>query len=310
MIVGLIDVDSHNYPNFALMKISAYHKAQGDTVEWAKKVSLFDRVEYDVIYCSKIFTFSPDIDTKEYIAKEWKFGGTGYDIKSKLQQDIEDCRLMDYTIYPQYPFSIQFFSRGCIRHCPFCLVHDKEGYIHNATPHDLNPNGKWIEIFDNNFFANPNWRDAAEYLLKVNKPVNFHGVDVRIMDEEQAEFLNKLKHQGSIHIAWDLPQIDLRPQLEKMVKYIKPYKISCYILVGFNSTKEQDLFRARELKKLGIVPFAQAYRDFNNDRIPTQYERDFCRWCNSRALFKSADFLQFMPRKGFVCSYYFDNAEC
>jgi len=159
---------------------------------------------------------------------------------------------MDYSIYPQYPFSVQFFSRGCIRHCPFCLVHDKEGHIQSVTPHDINPNGKWIEILDNNFFANPNWRDAAEYLMKLNQPVNFHGVDVRIMDEEQ------------------------------------------------------DLFRVRILKEMGIVPFAQAYRDFENKRQPTQYEKDFCRWVDNRILFKSMDFMDFEPRKGFKCSSYYE----
>lgn len=306
MKIGLIDVDGHNFPNFALMKISGYHKALGDDVEWAEPISLFSTKEYDRIYASKIFTFSPDVDYTQYRYKELLKGGTGYDIKSKLQPEIEDCRLMDYSIYPQYPFSVQFFSRGCIRHCPFCLVHDKEGKIHNVTPHELNPNGQWIEVLDNNFFANPQWREAAQYLLDQGQPVNFHGVDVRIMDEEQAAFLNKVKHKGTIHIAWDLPQLDLRPQLEAMCKHIKPSKISCYILVGFNSTKEQDLFRARTLKSMGIVPFAQAYRDFENKRTPSQYEKDFCRWCDNRFLFKAMDFMDFSPRKGFVCSSYFE----
>lgn len=301
--IGLIDVDGHNFPNFALMKISAYHKSIGDEVEWA--VPMFG--EYDVIYASKVFTFTPDFNKLEYHTKEWRLGGTGYDIRSKLPPPIEECRLMDYSLYPQYPFSIQFYSRGCLRErrCAFCLVWAKEGEIQSVTPHQLNPNGQWIEILDNNFFANPNWREAAEDLLRIGQPVNFHGVDVRIMDEEQAEFLNKIKHKGSIHIAWDLPKIDLRPQLEAMIKYIKPYKITCYILIGFNSTKEEDLFRARTLKAMGIVPFAQAYRDFKNKRKPTQYEKDFCRWCDNRYLFKKFDFMDFEPRKGFKCSEYF-----
>lgn len=132
-------------------------------------------------------------------------------------------------------------------------------------------------------------------------------VDGRIMDEEQAAFLNEIKHVGNIHIAWDLPQMDLRPQLEKMCKYVHPSKITCYILVGFNSTKEQDLHRARVLKELGISPFAQAYRDFENKRKPSQYELDFCRWCNKRQIFNTCDFPDFRPRKYFKCSRYFNN---
>lgn len=306
MKIGLIDVDGHNFPNFALMKISAWHKAQGDDVEWARPRELFGTEEYDVIYASKIFTFSPDFDARQYVCKKLVKGGTGYDIKSRLPEPIEECRLLDYTIYPQYEFSVQFFSRGCIRHCPFCLVHNKEGKIHSVQPHALNPRGKWIEILDNNFFANPEWRKAAQYIKDAGQPVKFHGVDVRIMDEEQAEFLNEIKHVGNIHIAWDLPQIDLRPQLEKMCKYVNPSKITCYLLIGFNSTKEQDLNRARVLKDLGIKPFAQAFRDFKNERTPSLYERDFCRWCNKRQIFSTCDFLDFKPRKNFKCTKHFE----
>ncbi len=150
MKIGLIDVDGHHYPNFALMKLAAWHRAHGDEVEWAD--AMFGS-EYDRIYRSKIFTFTPDDNTP------WKCevinGGTGYDIKSRLPEAIERSTAMDYTIYPQYDFSIQFFSRGCIRKCPFCLVNAKEGLIHPVEPAQLNPNGRHIEVLDNNFFCKP-----------------------------------------------------------------------------------------------------------------------------------------------------------
>lgn len=301
MKIGLIDVDGHNFPNFALMKISAWHKNACNEVEW------YDPMfggHYDKVYMSKVFTFSPDYPfpiNADVVVR----GGTGYDIKSRLEDEIEACRLMDYSIYPQYKFSIQFFSRGCIRHCPFCLVHDKEGGIQPVTPHELNPQGQHIEILDNNFFANPNWHEAVDYILDKGQKVKMHGVDVRIMNEEQAKALNQMKHVGTINIAWDLPKMDLRPQLETMVKHVNPNKIACYVLIGFNSTKEQDLYRVRTLKEFGIVPFAQAYRDFNNERVPTQYEKDFCRWCDNR-FFRGIDFMDFEPRKGFKCSKYFE----
>lgn len=232
-------------------------------------------------------------------------GGTGYDIKSRLHDDIENFSGLDYSIYPQYPFSVQFYSRGCIRNCPFCLVHDKEGFIHPVSPMQWNPDAQWIEVLDNNFFANPLWRDAVEDLKKQRLPIKFHGVDVRIMDAEQTEALNTLRLKGYIHIAWDLPQIDLTPQLEMMVQYINPKKIACYVLVGFNSTREQDLFRLRTLKRLGILPFVQPYRDYTTNRQPTQYEKDLGRWANRAWLFKSTDFLDYEPRKGFKCREYF-----
>lgn len=209
MNIGLLDVDGHNFPNFALMKISAWHKARGDNVEWA--LPMFG--QYHRVYKSKIFTFTPDEPTDWHC--EVIKGGTGYDIRSRLADEIESSTLMDYSIYPQYQFSIQFFSRGCLRSCPFCLVREKEGYIHPVEPVELNPNGKWIEVLDNNFFANPEWKSAIQYLLKARQPVNLHGVDVRIMDEEQAYWLNRLHLRRSIHIAWDLPQIDLTDKLQE-----------------------------------------------------------------------------------------------
>ena len=160
-------------------------------------------------------------------------------------------------------------------------------------------------VLDNNFFANPEWREAVDHLRKCNQPVKFHGVDVRIMDEEQAYALNSLRLKNGVHIAWDLPQIDLTDRLEAMTKYIKAYKIVCYVLVGFNSTREQDLFRLRTLKRLGIYPFVQAFRDYENQRKPSQYEKDIARWANRAWLFKAMDFLDFEPRNGFKCSEYF-----
>lgn len=299
MRIGLVDVDGHNFPNFALMRISGYHKGIGDDVEWADPIM----GNYDRVYMSKIFTFTPDYPY-EFDCEVIK-GGTGYDIKSRLPKEIEDSTAMDYSIYPDCNFSIQFFSRGCIRKCPFCLVSDKEGHIHRVKPVELNPNGEWIEVLDNNFFANPYWKNAIKYLIKANRPVKFHGVDVRIMTEEQVSWLNKVKLKGRIHIAWDNPSLDLTDKLEEVTKYIKPYKLMCYVLIGFNSTIEQDLHRVETLRKFGIDPFVQPYRDFENKRIPTQYEKDFARWANNKIVYRKCRFEDFEPRKGFLCREYF-----
>lgn len=300
MRIGLVDVDGHNFPNFALMRISAFHKNLGDLVEWADPLY---GGGYDKVYMSKIFTFTPDYPY-EFDCEVVK-GGTGYDIKSRLPEEIESSLVMDYDIYPDCNYSLQFLSRGCIRKCPFCLVRDKEGYIHPVDPVELNPRGEWIEVLDNNFFANPEWKSSIDYLLKANQPVKLHGVDIRIMTEEQAYWLNKLKRHGHIHIAWDLPSLDLTEKLREVTKYIKPYKMVCYVLVGYNSTKEQDLFRIRTLKEFGVCPFVQPYRDFENKRIPTQYEKDLARWANNKFFYKSCDFEEFEPRKGFKCKEYF-----
>ena len=299
MKIGLVDVDGHNFPNVALMKIASWHRQQGDTAEW---VNGFE--EYDRIYMSKVFTFTPD-DLTAYRCPDIRRGGTGYDIKSRLPDEIDRHTGLAYDLYPQYRFSVQFYSRGCIRHCPFCLVHDKEGGIHSVEPMEWNPRAEWIEVLDNNFFAAPRWREAIEDLRRQHLPVKFHGVDVRLMNEEQAEALNSVKMNGYVHIAWDLPQLDLTPQLEAMVKYIKPCKIACYVLVEFNSTREQDMFRLRTLKRLGILPFVQPYRDYTTKRNPSRYELDLARWANRAWLFKSMDFEDYEPRRGFKCREYF-----
>lgn len=300
--IGLIDVDGHNgFPNIPLMKIASYHKRKGDEVEWHDPIF---GGNYDVCYKSKVFTFSPDYLYPLHANKVVK-GGTGYDIKSVLPPPIEAVKCLDYSIYPSVKYSVQFYSRGCIRSCWFCCVSRKEGKIHPVEPMELNPHGEWIEVLDNDFFANPEWRSAVEDLERANQPVKFHGVDVRIMDEEQAYWLNRLPLKTGVHVAWDSPQIDLTDRLKAMLKHIKPYKITCYVLIGPGSTKEQDLFRLRTLKELGILPFVQPYRDFENKRKPTKYELDLARWANRAWLFKSCDFLDFSPRKGFKCNEYF-----
>jgi hypothetical protein len=138
MNIGLVDIDSHGgFPNLALMKIAAFHKAQGDSVEHANP--LFGH--YDRVYMSKIFTFTPD-----YLYSfdcEVVKGGTGYNMFTSLPDEIETMQ-PDYTIYPNCDFSIQFFSRGCIRQCPFCIVRKKEGYIHSVEPMQLNASCKTL----------------------------------------------------------------------------------------------------------------------------------------------------------------------
>lgn len=300
MNIGLIDVDN-KMANFALMRISSYHKSIGDTVSWA---SMFD--SYDRIYKSKVFSFSKD-DNSIYETKEIVKGGTGYDIKSILPVEIENHYGLDYSIYPNCNYSIQFFSRGCIRSCPFCIVREKEGFLKPVQPMNYNPKGEWVEVFDNNFFANPNWREAVDELKRNGQPVNLHGVDIRLMNEEQAAALSTLKLKQNIKIAWDLPEIDLEPKLREVVKYIKPHRLTCYVLVGFNSTIEQDMHRLNILRELKITPFVMVYRDPNNNNTIEKYHQDLARWVNKTMLFKSMRFEDYSPRKGFKCEEYFKN---
>jgi len=270
--VRLVDLDS-KMGSIALMKISSFYKDHD--IAWHSP--LMD-ADIDKLYISKLFDFTEDYQYTQG-AKQVIKGGSGYDITSKLPKEIDIIKTLDYTIYPQIDYSLQFYSRGCIRNCPFCIVRQKEGNITPVEPMELNPKGKHIEVLDNNFFANPQWKWAIEDLIKTNQKVNFHGIDARIMNEEQAYYLNKVKHYKQIHIAWDNPRDNLISQLQEITKYIKPYKIMCYVLIGYWSTPEEDLYRVEKLRELGIDPFVMPYD--KSDR----YQKDFARWVNHKAIF-------------------------
>lgn len=147
MRIGLIDVDGHNFPNLALMKISAYHKARGDSVEWWNGL-----LHYDRVYQSKVFdeTYSRD---NEFVvqADEVIKGGTGYDLKNKLPDAIEHT-FPDYGLYAIQNRAFGFLTRGCPRGCPFCIVKEKEGGKRGRSriyPSSGTVSGKsssWIQI--------------------------------------------------------------------------------------------------------------------------------------------------------------------
>jgi hypothetical protein len=267
-------------PNIAIMKLSTYHKRVGDDVDWYSH--LFDYQDTDILYVSKIFTFKPDIQYLPLKAKIIK-GGTGYDIKIKLPKEIDEITDFDYNLYPECDYSVVFTTRGCIRKCKFCVVPQKEGSIHPVKIPNLNPRSKYIKILDNNFFAYKGWRENLEILKSFNLPLDFNqGIDLRILTEEQCKVLQNSKIK-CIHCAWDnyKDKNIIIPKLEMLCKYVKPYKITCYVLVGFNSTPEEDLHRVETKRSLNVNPFVMPF----NKSDP--YQKNFARWVNHKAIFKS-----------------------
>lgn len=268
-MIGLIDIDN-KIANLPLMKIKSYY---GDCCQWYDGFS-----KYDMVYISKIFNFT---NNYEYIINSDKIikGGTGFNY-DRLPDDIEKCQ-PNYSLYPDCDYTLQRYTIGCIRHCSFCIVQNKEGKLQDVNPMNENPNGKYIYLLDNNFFASNNWKENIKHLLNYNKPVQFEGIDIRLLDEEMMIELNKIKPYKQFHFAWDNIKDNIENKLELITQIIKSYKLMCYILIGFNSTPEDDYYRVMKLREYNIDPFIMPYDRKN------KYQKKFARWVNHKAIFKS-----------------------
>ena len=203
MIVGLIDVDGHNFPNLALMKISAWHKAQGDRVEWWWGLG----GEYDLVYMSKVFdsTYTPDIP-EPLNAKRIIKGGTGYGLDNRLPDEIEHI-YPDYSIYPELTkeTAYGFLTRGCPRACDFYIVAGKEGRrsVKVADLSEWWSGQKRIELLDPNLLACPDHMNLLQQLKESGSQVNFNqGLDARFLTPANIEAINAIRLKD-IHFAWD-----------------------------------------------------------------------------------------------------------
>lgn len=283
MRVGLHDADKTGFPNFALMKISSYYKEQGDEVQIWNPIEKFDRV-----YSSKVFTFTPE---ETMLPEDTIKGGTGYGIYDKLPFFIEISK-PDYSLYPNVKHAIGFLTRGCIRKCPWCVVPKKEGDIemYEKWTNIKRPDSRDIVFMDNNVLASA-W-GLHEIVEMVGKDVRVdfnQGLDARLITPEIAFLLSKLKWIRFIRMSCDTDAM-LDTVLQAVGRLgnngVKPYRIFVYLLVQDIKSAE---FRATRLRDAGVEVFAQPYRDFENNIEPTQEQRDFARWVNHKAIFKSVD---------------------
>lgn len=281
--------DDSKIPNIAIMKISKYHKLKGDNVDWYSPIE--DMFDTDILYHSRIFTFT---DNYMYYPVSGKIekGGTGFSISKKLPEEIENITDIDYSLYPDCDYSLQFMTRGCARNCGFCVVREKEGYIHEVEPLKLNPKGKYIKLLDNNFFAFKGWEEKLKILKSYKQPIDFNqGIDIRTLTEEQAKALADVKIKA-LHCAWDnyKDKKTILRGLERITKYIKPYKITVYVLVGYENKHitETDIKRVETLREIGVNPFAMGYIDYSDPKYkPPKEIKDFCRYVNRKEIFKS-----------------------
>lgn len=280
MKVLLIDVDS-KLPNLALMKLAAHHKNDDVSLVRLKKKEQIPNEYFDKIYASCIFTRNSNIceKLKATYQDRIEIGGTGVDVKKRLPREVEKLS-PDYSLY-DIDYGIGYSARGCIRNCEFCFVPKKEGRLQQDVEISqlLSDQSKKLYLLDNNFAADPQFKNKAKWLINNEVIVDINsGIDVRVLTEEKAELLSKIKHMNYLKIAWDLKSEEkyVLKGIELLTKYIKPYKIMCYVLVGFNTDLEYDLYRINKLKELKIAPYVMVY-----NKRQDGYYKYMQRWVNT-----------------------------
>lgn len=296
MKIGLIDVDGHNFPNLPLMKISAWHKKRGDSVEWYFPFS--DR--YDYVYMSKVFSFTPDL-TDAINADKIIKGGSGYAISLKdgrecydtdapLPYEIEHI-YPDYSIYPELTrdTAYGFLTRGCPRGCAFCHVAKKEGRrsLQVADLKEFWHGQKKIVLCDPNILACRDSVSLLTQLVESKAEVDFNqGLDARLLTPETARLLSQIRIKN-IHFAWD--RYNEKEAILKGLKLFNTYVPSpnpdhhaiVYVLVNFDTTLDEDLDRIYTLRDLGFWAYVMIYDKEHSAPIYKQ----LARWCNNRKIF-------------------------
>ena len=292
MLVGLHDSDNTGFPNYALMKISAWHKAQGHTVEWWNPL-----LQYDRIYSSKVFTFTPE---DPYLPPDAIKGGTGYGIYDSLPDEIDNM-FPDYSIYPKVNYAIGYLTRGCIRNCPWCVVPKKEGKIraYRTWREIKRPDSRDIVFMDNNVLACEHGIEQMKDMVGENVRIDFNqGIDARLITPEIAELLGKLKWIEYVRVSCDTDaMLDVVLKKAQLLERggVKPWRVFVYVLVQDIPSAEK---RCVALREAGLNPFAQPYRDFTTNAEPAEELKRFARWVNHKAIFNTVPTFAEYKKKG------------
>jgi len=288
MKIGLLDIDRHNFPNLALMKLSSWYKSNGYQVEFA---TIFEH--YDKLFKSKVFSFSAN-DTTCYDAEEIETGGTGYGNFNNLPEKIEHI-YPDYSLY-NIDYSLGFSTRGCIRNCSFCIVPKKEGYIKpNAEIYEFWKDQKDLVFMDNNIVAHDFGLQQIENAIKENIRIDCNqGLDARIIakDVEIQKLLARAKWCNSgIRLACD-HKSQMEP-VKKSIEAIRSFtkrKIDFFVYTLIQDDIQDAIDRIYFMRDMyRVFPFAQPYRDFTTNREPLKIQKQLARWCNMRSIFRSVE---------------------
>lgn len=278
MIIGLHDAEREyfgreKFPNYALMKISAYHKAKGDSVEWWMPLNHYDRV-----YSSKVFEFTPE---NPYLPEDVIKGGTGYGIFQDLPAEI-DGMFPDYSIYPECDYAIGYITRGCIRKCPWCVVPKKEGRIHayrrwqDIVRTDTNK----LVLMDNNILASEYGISQLEELSHTEYRLDLNqGMDARLVTPEIADILSRIHWLKHIRFSCDQKsQIEHVKRVASLLteRGVKQSAIFIYTLI--TNDLEDDLNRIYSLRDCGnIYLYGQAEQNQSLGITPAKWQNVMAR---------------------------------
>lgn len=327
MLIAIIDSDligrtKHRFPNLVCMKLSAFHKENGDSVELKLDYNELD--QYDKVYISKVFTDTP-IDESILKLPNVKYGGTGffYDKAKPLPYEIEH-HMPDYHLYDEWvesmiaaggkridykyylDYSIGFLTRGCFRQCEFCVNKNyKKVNIHSPLSEFLDPERKKICLLDDNFLGCSNWEEMLLELQATKKPFQFkQGLDERILTDRKCEILFKSIYDGDYIFAFDnIEDYDL---IESKLKLLRKYthripKFYCFC--GFDRNNKWDnefwkqdmwdLFKRIELlMRYQCIPYIMRFNRYKESPYRGMYI-SLARWCNQPSFFKRMTFREF-----------------
>lgn len=284
------------FPNYALMKISAYHKSLGNTVEWWDKSK-----DYDLVYSSKVFSFTPE---NPYLPADVIKGGTGYGLFSDLPPEIDEM-FPDYSLYPDCDYAIGYITRGCPNNCRWCVVPRKEGAIkpYRTWEQLVRPDTDKLVLMDNNVLACDYGVEQLESLIDSGYRIDLNqGMDARLVTREIAEILSKLKWIKYLRFSCDTTaQIEyIQKTAEMLGKHgIKPYRLFIYLLVTEDLDNAE--YRVEQLKKLhGITIYAQAERKLDGKSEPNALQKEFCQRYVYSGKFRSVSWSGYAKERGLI----------
>ena len=301
MNIGLIDADRTGFPNLALMKLASYHKSKGDTVGWYTPFE-----QYDIVYKSKVFTFTRDenlwIDNAETVIK----AGTGYNIYAQLPDESEYIT-PDYSIYTGIgkETAYGYLTRGCPNKCPWCIVPIKEGPIRPYMDVDQVASGrKKLILMDNNILGSGEYgRGQLLKIIERGYRVDFNqAMDARLVDDEIAEILSRIKWIRHIRFGCDTQkQLKIVDHaIEKIIKH--GYKGQFVLYTMLHGDIKECYHRLSYWKNSRfskqVILMAQPYMEYKPRTVIPQWQKDMARWANRRWIYKSCDFNDYSPRKG------------